>query len=242
MTKIGKVLSDARKQKKFTLDDVHKFVKIHPKFLEALESGDYAVFSDEIHAKGFLKNYAEFLELDVDKILALWRREYGDKFGNENEKGFKPKKLEPAKIILTPGLILTVISIFLVTGFFGYLFYQYRSYSGAPDLSIYSPQNNTVVNNEVLDLTGKTDRDSVLLINNQRVILDKDGTFATSLKLKPGLNTLSFLSVNKLGKETEEVLTIIYREQQKPKVEEAEESTESIDSEETEEMVENQES
>ncbi len=230
MTKIGKILSDTRKQKKFTLDDVHKFVKIHPDFLKALEEGDYMVFSDEIHAKGFLKNYAEFLELDVNKILALWRREYGDKFGKNDSQNFKMKKLEPTKLTLTPGLILTVLSIFLITGFFGYLFYQYRSYSGAPDLDIYSPKNNTVVNNEVLDLTGKTDRDSVLLINNQRVILDKDGTFATSLKLKSGLNTLSFLSVNKLGKETEEVLTIIFREQNPQNIEETDESTESSES------------
>lgn len=239
MTKIGKVLSDARKHKKFTLDDVHKFVKIHPKFLKALEEGDYEVFSNEIHAKGFLKNYAEFLELDVDRILALWRREYGDKFGIESSKNFKVKKLDSAKLVVTPGLILTIASIFLIFGFFGYLFYQYRSYSGAPKLEIYSPKNNIVVNSEVLDVTGKTDRDSVLLINNQRVILDKDGTFATSIKLKSGLNTLSFLSVNKLGKETEEVLTIIYREPDIPKIEETQESTESTESEDT---IENSES
>ena len=78
------------------------------------------------------------------------------------------------------------------------------------------------MNSEVLDVTGKSDRDSVFLINNQRVLLDRDGSYVTSLNLREGLNTLSFRSVNKLGRETEEIRTIIYR-----KLDEVRETTES---------------
>jgi hypothetical protein len=232
MATVGNTLKNQRLQKKFSLDDVHKFVKIHPKFLTALEEGDYSVFSDKIHAKGFLKNYGEFLELDVEKLLALWRREYAVSFEKKvQSKTFKQKTLEPAKLLITPGLVLSVLATLLVLLFFGYLSYQYRSYSGAPKLEIYTPQNSIVVNSEILDVTGKTDRDSVLLINNQRVLLDKDGSFVTSIKLREGLNTLSFLSVNKLGRETEEIRTIIYRKTEgtTEEVDETTESTESLE-------------
>ena len=213
MQSVGDTLKDQRLKKKFSLNDVHKFVKIHPKFLIALEEGDYKVFSNKIHATGFLKNYAEFLELDVAKLLALWRREYASHFDKKSKPQIKKNGiLGPAKLLITPGLVLGVTAVISVLLFFGYLFYQYRSYSGAPAMEIYSPQNSIVVNSEILDVTGKTDRDSVLLINNQRVLLDKDGSFVTSLKLRDGLNTISFLSVNKLGRETEEVRTIIYRD------------------------------
>lgn len=231
MKSVGETLKNQRLNKKFSLDDVHKFVKIHPKFLRALEEGDHEVFSNKVHATGFLKNYAEFLELDVNKLLGLWRREYEGFFDKKKkEMPNKIKRLEPAKLLITPGLVLSVVAVSLVFLFFGYLFYQYRSYSGAPKLEIYTPQNSIVVNSEVLDVTGKTDRDSVLLINNQRVLLDKDGSFVTSLKLKDGLNTLSFLSVNKLGRETEEIRTIIYRSLEVPEESpEASESTNSIE-------------
>lgn len=218
MKTVGEVLKATREKKKFTLEDVHKFIKVHPKFLRALEEGDYSVFSNKIHAKGFLKNYAEFLELNVDELLAFWRREHEIQFDKDAKKSpqkFEAKKIEPPKLIMTPGLILTVVVAILITAFLGYLFYQYRNYSGAPDLDIYNPQNSIVVTSEILDITGRTDMDSVLLINNQRVILDRDGSFATSIRLKPGLNTLSFLAVNKLGKEREEIRTIIYREPEK---------------------------
>lgn len=227
---VGHILRAQRQKKKFSLEDVHKFVKIHPRFLSALEDGDYSVFSNKIHATGFLKNYAEFLELDVEKMLALWRREYEASF--EKKITLSPKKfssIEPSRILITPGLVLVTFVSILIILFFGYLFFQYKSYSGAPKLDIYSPQNNIVVHSDVLDVTGKTDRDSVLLINNQRVLIDTDGSFATSIKLKEGINTLNFVSVNKLGKETDEILTIIYRDLIEENVLESSESTPSFD-------------
>lgn len=213
MKTVGQLLKTAREQKKFTLEDVHKFIKIHPKFLIALEEGNYQIFSNKIHAKGFLKIYAEFLGLDVSQVLAFWRREYEAIF--EKKESLRPKfkinDLKKAGLVITPSLVLITASIVLTVGFFGYLFYQYSTYSGAPKLEIFNPQNNIVVNYEILDVTGKTDIDANLMINNQKVILDKEGSFATSIRLKPGLNTLSFLSINKLQKETEEIRTIIYR-------------------------------
>ena len=44
---VGNILKSQRAHKKFTLEDVHKFVKIHPTFLRALEEGDYSVFSNK---------------------------------------------------------------------------------------------------------------------------------------------------------------------------------------------------
>uniref|UniRef100_A0A7C4TJ84 Helix-turn-helix domain-containing protein n=1 Tax=candidate division WWE3 bacterium TaxID=2053526 RepID=A0A7C4TJ84_UNCKA len=217
MKTVGQILKTAREQKKFTLEDVHKFVKIHPKFLIALEEGDYNQFSNKIHAKGFLKIYSEFLDLDVSQVLAFWRREYEAMF--EKKENLKPKfevkSLKKSGFVITPSFIIASVSVFLTVGFFGYLFYQYRTYAGAPKLEIYSPQNNMIANYEIVDVTGKTDMDAELMINNQKVITDKDGGFATSIRLKPGLNTLSFLSVSKLKKETEEIRTIIYRAPEK---------------------------
>ena len=62
-----------------------------------------------------------------------------------------------------------------------------------------------------MDTTGRTDLDSEIFINNQKVVLAPDGSFVATLKLKEGLNTLSIKAVNKLSKQTEIVRTVIYR-------------------------------
>ncbi|KKU30388.1 MAG: hypothetical protein UX44_C0024G0018 [candidate division WWE3 bacterium GW2011_GWA1_46_21] len=227
MTSVGEILSGARENKRLTLDDIHKFTKIHPRYLKALEAGDYEIFSNRIHAKGFLKIYSEFLGLNVDQMLAFWRREYEKVF--ENREQALTKKVLPGltntRVFFTPAHLVGGVVFVLILGFFAYLFYQYKSYSGAPELQIYSPQNSVVVTNGLVDVTGKTDLDAILLINNQRVILNTDGSFATSIKLNEGLNTLNFKSVNKLGRETEVVRTIIYRATAVDEAKQASEST-----------------
>ena len=230
MRSLGQILKTQRENKRLTIDDVHKFIKIHPKYLEALESDTYAVFEGKVHAKGFLKMYADFLELNTSEVLALWRREYEAGFEkHKEEKFFQIKPVDPPGVTITPGFILGTIATVLIIGFFSYLFYQYRSFTGDPKLDIYYPQNNISVDSDILDITGKTELDSSVFINNQKVVLNMDGSFAASIKLKEGLNTLSIVAVNKLNKKTELIRTIIYRPEREPeKVIESSESTKSV--------------
>jgi cytoskeletal protein RodZ len=60
MRSVGRLLLSEREKKKLTLQEVYKIVKIHPKYLKALEEDNYSLFEGKVHAKGFLKVYAEF--------------------------------------------------------------------------------------------------------------------------------------------------------------------------------------
>jgi cytoskeletal protein RodZ len=230
MRSVGRLLTSAREGKKLTLQDVHKIIKIHPKYLKALEEDNYFIFEGKVHAKGFLKVYANFLGLDMDGVLALWRREYEPSFETpKSDKLFHLKPLEKPKIVLTPGLIISFLLVLLVIFFFGYLFYQYRTYTGNPKLEVFYPEDNKMVTSDLLDITGKTELDSEVFINNQKVILNPNGNFAVTIKLKEGINTLDILAVNKLNKKTEDIRTVIYRPIEKPKqIPESTESTVSI--------------
>ncbi len=228
---IGDILRRARDRKKLTLDDVTKAIKIHPNYIKALEADTYSIFSGKVHSKGFLKIYAEFLGLNVDEILALWRREYEREFENSEKKQLLAKKfIEPEKIIITPSFVGTILAFVLVVGFFGYLYFQYRNFTGAPKLNIYYPPDNLVIATDILDITGKTDLDSEISVNGQKIVLAPDGSFAESVRLKEGLNTISIKAENKFSKKTEYVKTIIYRPEEKILMEtlESSESTSSM--------------
>jgi len=217
MKSIGHILLQQREAKRLTLEDVYKFIKIHPRYLHALETDDYTVFEGKVHAKGFLKVYCEFLGLNLSEILALWRREYeGDFEKRKEEKFHQLKTLETPRFSLTPSIVGAALATLLIVMFFGYLFYQYKSYTGAPRLEIVYPENNIVLNTDILDITGKTELDTDVFINNQKLVLNTDGSFVTSLKLKEGINNISINAVNKLNKKTELVRTIIYRPLVKP--------------------------
>jgi len=205
-------LKRAREKKRMSVEDVYKQIKIHPSYLKALETDNYTVFSGKVHSKGFLKLYSDFLGLNVLEVMALWRREYEHEFEDKKEERFFQKKyIETPNFIITPTAILITFVFVAVMAFFGYLYYQYKNFTGAPALNIYYPADNLVTETSILDITGKTDLDSEVYINNQKIILGPDGSFAESVKLKEGLNTISIRSVNKLAKSTEYVRTIIFR-------------------------------
>lgn len=209
---IGEILKAAREKKKLTLDEATKQTKIHLNYIRAMENNDYRVFSSRVHSRGFLKIYAQYLGLNADEILALWRREFEKNFDAIDKRQFNDKKFKPETVFtITPSSIFAFLGIVSLFAFFAYLFVQYKQYTGVPKLDIFYPTEDTAIETEVLDITGKTDLDSTIYINSHKIVLNPDGSFAESISLKEGLNTISIKAVNKLNKESEVVRTVIYR-------------------------------
>lgn len=69
MDELGQILREARETKGLTLADVYSQTRIASKFLEALESGQYSSLPTPAHVRGFLRNYARFLDLDPQPLL-----------------------------------------------------------------------------------------------------------------------------------------------------------------------------
>lgn len=66
---LGSILREAREAQGLTLAQAQAATRISMKFLEALERGDYAALPTPVHVRGFLRNYARFLELDPQPLL-----------------------------------------------------------------------------------------------------------------------------------------------------------------------------
>lgn len=69
---LGQTLRQAREALALTLDEVETQTRIRAKYIQALESGDLSVLPSVTHAKGFLRNYAQFLHLDANALVATF--------------------------------------------------------------------------------------------------------------------------------------------------------------------------
>lgn len=69
MQSIGERLEEARKQKGISLREAAEATKIRSDFLGYIEQNQMDFELPEIYKRGFLKNYARYLKLDVDKIM-----------------------------------------------------------------------------------------------------------------------------------------------------------------------------
>ncbi|MCB1169272.1 MAG: helix-turn-helix domain-containing protein [Leptospiraceae bacterium] len=71
--RVGAILKESRESRKLSVRDVARETNMTPKYIEALEAEDYSQFPGETYTTGFLRSYAEYLNLDSDHILNLYR-------------------------------------------------------------------------------------------------------------------------------------------------------------------------
>ncbi len=76
METIGVWLRQAREARGATLEEVEAATRIRPRFLEALEAGDFTAFAGgEVQIRGFLRIYVRYLGLSPDEAMARYDAE-----------------------------------------------------------------------------------------------------------------------------------------------------------------------
>lgn len=95
MNSPGKVLQQARKKKRYSIDKVHKTTKIKKEYIEGLENDNVSVFPAELYYKNFLKTYAQFLSLDPVEMINLYEQskleQQDDLFKQNNNNNMENK-------------------------------------------------------------------------------------------------------------------------------------------------------
>jgi cytoskeletal protein RodZ len=202
MKTVGGILTEARETKNITLDQAEEATKIRLKFLRAIESDDYSSLPSLSYAKGFVKNYSEYLGLDSTKVLAFFRRQTTE----VTRSSLLPKGIsEPmgaSLFQLTPGKFLAGILIILVFIFLGYLGVQYRKLNQPPGLSVDSPVNQLVTREQRVDILGKTDPDATVTVNGITITVRSDGKFFDQISLDSGVNKMTIVATSRFGKTT----------------------------------------
>ena len=113
MQDIGNVLEKARNEKQIGLEQASRETNIARRYLEALETGMYEVFPGEPYVIGFLRNYAEYLGLNPNECVALYKQ------AKIQETAVPPETLIPQKSFTVPrsvfiglGVLLLLIAVF----------------------------------------------------------------------------------------------------------------------------------
>jgi cytoskeletal protein RodZ len=201
MKSVGSILREKRLRKCILLEDVEKATKIRKKFLEAIEADDYSIIPSISYAKGFVKNYSEFLGLDSQTTLAFFRRQSQD----APKQSLLPKKsiaTENTLFRLTPGRFIMLLLGACTMVFFSYFILQYRRLQEPPVLHIEKPQQEKIVEDRKVDVLGNTSPDATVTVNGVSVLVRSDGNFFDQVSLDPGVNTITITATSRYGKST----------------------------------------
>ena len=73
---VGDILRREREKQGLTIQDVESETSIRALYLTAIEKGDYQVLPGDVYTKGFIRNYAKFLNIDGDALLQQYNVEH----------------------------------------------------------------------------------------------------------------------------------------------------------------------
>jgi len=205
---IGQRLKKARLRKKYTLEHVEKKTKIRNKYLVAIENDSFSRLPNQVYAKGFIKTYAKFLDLNADDIVEQYKMENALNI-EEDFKSLPKSRISFPKIVISSKTLIISSIIIGVLGFATFLFFQVQGFLSAPELVIYQPEKDGQTNSDQIAFVGKTDSGSEIYINDQQVAIDSQGNFKEEVFLKNGNNLIEIKAKNKAGKETKKVFNFV---------------------------------
>jgi hypothetical protein len=110
---------------------------------------------------------------------------------------------EKSRFSFTPGRLLGLMVAIIILSFFTYLWMQYRTFVGAPTLTVSSPPDQMISEASVVEVSGKTEPEVKVLVNNQEIAVESDGSFKEQITLSSPANKINVTAISKFGQRTE---------------------------------------
>jgi len=207
VTSVGQLLKEERQKKHISLDEVEKQTRIRRKNIEAVEKGDWRIFSSKTYIQGIIRTYSTYLDLDDEKILAYFRREYERlelvKFKQRTtSKQFTPLTIKVARFVV--GALILLFSLY-----FGY---QLQLFLAPPKLEILEPTKTEFKREEKITIKGKVEKDTTIHINGEQIFPNDEFVFSYNLALAERLNKVIIVATGANGKKT--TIEKVYRKLQ----------------------------
>ncbi len=129
---VGEILRRTRMHYGQELPQIETILRIRASQLEALEQGDLSKLPGRVYAIGFVRSYSEYLGLDGDKMVHLFKTQYGAK-PKRPDLTF-PVSAAESKV---PGLITIGGSLFgllVLVGFISYVVFPPAEKASVPSV------------------------------------------------------------------------------------------------------------
>lgn len=198
---VGEVLEETRKEFDISIGDAALKTKINKDYLVALEKGEYKKLPGGVYSEKILETYANFLNIDFFCLEKAFLREMKAIRGKEAET-FIPK-ISRGSLVVTSRLISIFLTVLAVTGFLIYLGFGVNNIFSPPELEVFSPVDNFVTDSPTVVISGKTEKEVKVKINEQEIERKQDGFFNEIISLSPGANIIKISASKKRSKERE---------------------------------------
>ncbi len=112
MESLGEILKAAREKRNITIEQIARDTRISRRYIEALEQEDFTAFPGETYLIGFLRNYADYLGLPRDELVALYRNIKIQEQPLPMEELLANRRTPPVKLLaIAAGVVLVLVVV-----------------------------------------------------------------------------------------------------------------------------------
>jgi len=197
---LGERLRRVREESGLSLEEAEQAIQISKKHLQALEESNYNILPGQVYIEGFLKEYAQFLKVSQDFVIDLYKQER-KVISQQDTRDKKQAFHKVPKEIITPKLIRNIIIGVIIVGCLLYLGLEVKRIIAPPFLEISAPSDFITIEDTSVVITGKTEPEATVTINNQEVFLNSEGLFEEEIDLQEGVNIIKISAKKKRSEE-----------------------------------------
>ncbi|MEX2361915.1 MAG: helix-turn-helix domain-containing protein [Patescibacteria group bacterium] len=212
---LGAILKTARTKANFTIEQAEEQTKVSAKYLLALEGGRYDQMPAEAYNIGYVRCYAEFLKLNPERVVQLYRLERSERsmsLVGSNTTQLRPRRVGDWNFLVTPKLLSIVGMLAIFGGISGYIIFQVRKFAEPPMLEITNVPTEFTSNKDTVVLAGRTSEGAVVSMNSESIFVSAAGDFSQDVQLSPGINQIVVQSTNRADKESRLTVKVLYKQ------------------------------
>jgi cytoskeletal protein RodZ len=215
---LGEILQVARERKGVDLFRAERDTKIRAKHLAALESDDYAELPGAVYTKGFLRNYAVYLGLDAEEVLARWRDQTATPSRRaEQTVVAPPQPLSSPRggLTFTRGVFVTGLMTFVILAFAAYVVLQVVRFAQTSPVSVDGPAVRQVAADaENIVLRGASAAGATVVITGgggfqRETTADARGDWSAEVPLTKGRNDFTIVARDPVTSRNSEPVNVI---------------------------------
>lgn len=210
---VSDLLKKRRIELSKSLKEVESATKIRKKYLQWIEDGDYEHLTDDVYTLGYIKSYADYLGFETAPIVNMYKKERlsykqskesGGYIKTDSNMSLRP--LGGQNFVLSSKTLVLLFSIMLFVLIAGYLSWQVIIIAAPPEITLNSNQER--VSTDFVIISGQTDGESDVFIDDSPISTNADGSFSERVSLVSGSNVITITAKNQLGKTTTVTRTV----------------------------------
>jgi VWFA-related protein len=201
----GQLLREKRESRYLSLPEVEVATRIRTEHLQALERGDLEALPGSRYAEIYLREYAHFLDLDPEPLLAMLRqRMRWPRFRQQLAQRVRRFFQTRSPILGLGAFLIVLLVVALVWGLAGHR----SSASAEKRLELFYPPEGAISSGDEIVLVGRVPPGAVLTVNDSPVSVQPDGSFVHLVPARPGQTRLTLRAGDATGWHEEVVRTV----------------------------------